>query len=180
VLVEVGRLPHGERHRKPKKLWLWWNDPGEPDLAFSGKPAFGTVIRNMPSGSSNKPPVGCTIPRLRHPSQSDRWSWLIVAAYLQLRPARACVADLRLPWEWRYIPGKLSPCRMRRVVLALFLNLGTPARLPRPCGRSPGCPKGYLSRRVQGYRPSRRAPEPTENDSLQRFAMNSYVVARLL
>jgi hypothetical protein len=32
VLVEVGRLPRGERRRKPKKLWLWWHGPGEPDL----------------------------------------------------------------------------------------------------------------------------------------------------
>ncbi len=32
VLVEVGRLPRGERRRKPKELWLWWHGPGEPDL----------------------------------------------------------------------------------------------------------------------------------------------------
>jgi hypothetical protein len=32
VLVEVGRLPRGERRRKPKKLGLWWHGPGEPEL----------------------------------------------------------------------------------------------------------------------------------------------------
>ena len=35
VLVEVERLPRGERRREPKKLWLWWDGPGEeeePDL----------------------------------------------------------------------------------------------------------------------------------------------------
>jgi hypothetical protein len=32
VLVEVGRLPRGERRRKPKELWLWWHGHGEPDL----------------------------------------------------------------------------------------------------------------------------------------------------
>jgi hypothetical protein len=33
VLVEVERLPHGERRREPIKLWLWWDGPGEePDL----------------------------------------------------------------------------------------------------------------------------------------------------
>src|SRR4051794_27043313 len=32
VLVEVGRLPRGERRRKPKALWLWWHGEGEPDL----------------------------------------------------------------------------------------------------------------------------------------------------
>jgi hypothetical protein len=34
VLVEVERLPRGERRRESKKLWLWWDGPGgeEPDL----------------------------------------------------------------------------------------------------------------------------------------------------
>jgi hypothetical protein len=32
VVVEVGRLPRGERRRKPKALWLWWHGKGEPDL----------------------------------------------------------------------------------------------------------------------------------------------------
>ncbi len=32
VLVEVERLPSGERRRKPKKLWLWWHGEGGPDL----------------------------------------------------------------------------------------------------------------------------------------------------
>jgi DDE superfamily endonuclease len=32
ILVEVGRLPRGERRRKPKALWLWWYGEGEPDL----------------------------------------------------------------------------------------------------------------------------------------------------
>ena len=32
VLVEVERLPRGERRRKPKVLWLWWHGEGEPDL----------------------------------------------------------------------------------------------------------------------------------------------------
>ena len=32
VLVEVERLPRGERRRKPKALWLWWHGEGIPDL----------------------------------------------------------------------------------------------------------------------------------------------------
>lgn len=34
VLVEVERLPRGERRRKPNKLWLWWAGEGEPDLSL--------------------------------------------------------------------------------------------------------------------------------------------------
>lgn len=30
--------------------------------------------------------------------------WLVVAAFAQVRLARGCVADRRLPWERRYDP----------------------------------------------------------------------------
>jgi hypothetical protein len=34
VLVEVERLPRGERRREPQVLWLWWHGEGEPDLGL--------------------------------------------------------------------------------------------------------------------------------------------------
>lgn len=150
VLVEVGRLPHGERRRKPKKLWLWWDGPGEPDLDL----LWRVYIRRFDLEHAFrflKQTLGWTTPRFRHPEQADRWSWLIVAAYMQLRLARACVADRRLPWERRYAPDRLSPSRVRRAVLALLVELGTPAEPPKPCGRSPGRPKGRRSGRAKRY-----------------------------
>ena len=75
----------------------------------------------------------------------------LVVAFTQLRLARPCVEDLRLPWERRYDPGRLTPGRVRRVVLALLLELGTPAKPPKPRGRSPGRPKGRLSGRAKRY-----------------------------
>jgi hypothetical protein len=150
VLVEVGRLPRGERRRKPKKLWLWWHGPGEPDLEL----LWRAYIRRFDLEHTFrffKQTLGWSTPCLRHPKQADRWSWLIVAAYMQLRLARPCVADLRLPWERRYTAAKLTPCRARRGVLALLQILGTPAKPPKPCGRSPGRPKGSLSGRARRY-----------------------------
>jgi len=88
---------------------------------------------------------------VRHPEQADRWTWLIVAAYTQLRLARPCAEDQRLPWERRYDPGRLTPVRVRRVVLALLAELATPAKPPKPCGRSPGRPKGRRSGRAKRY-----------------------------
>jgi hypothetical protein len=98
-----------------------------------------------------KQSMGWTMPRVRHPEQADRWTWLVVAAFTQLRLARACVADLRLPWERRYEPGHLTPTRVHRIVSALLVRLGTPAKAPKPCGRSPGRPKGRLSGRAKRY-----------------------------
>jgi hypothetical protein len=151
VLVEVGRLPRGERRREPKELWLWWDGPSEePDLdllwrAYIRRFALEHTFRFL------KQSMGWTTPRVRHPEQADRWTWLVVAAFTQLRLARSGVADLRLPWERRYDEGSLTPLRVRRVVSALLVEVGTPAKPPKPCGRSPGRPKGCLSGRAKRY-----------------------------
>ena len=67
-----------------------------------------------------KQTLGWITPRVRHPEQADRWTWLVVAAFAQLRLARTCVADRRLPWERRYDTGRLTPVRVRRVVFGAF------------------------------------------------------------
>ena len=97
------------------------------------------------------------MPRLRSSEAADRWTWLVLAAFTQLRLARPCVEDRRLPWERRYDPGRLTPVRVRRVVLALLPELRTPAKPPKPCGRSPGRPKGSLSGRAERYPAIRKA-----------------------
>jgi hypothetical protein len=98
-----------------------------------------------------KQTLGWSTPRMRHPEQADRWSWLIVAAFTQLRLARACVADSQLPWERHYAAGRLTPWRIHRAVSSLLPTLGTPAKPPKPCGRSPGRPKGRRSGRAKRY-----------------------------
>ncbi|MDQ3378252.1 MAG: transposase [Actinomycetota bacterium] len=152
VLVEVERLPRGERRREPRVLWMWWHGPERtvPDLdllwrSYVRRFDLEHTFRFLKQG------MGWTTPRVRHPEQADRWTWLVVAAYTQLRLARACVADLRLPWERRYEVGRLTPIRVHRAVSSLLVELGTPAKPPKPCGRSPGRPKGRLSGKAERY-----------------------------
>jgi hypothetical protein len=153
ILVEVERLPRGESRREPRVLWLWWHGPEgtAPDLDL----IWRSYVRRFDLEHTFrflKQSMGWTTPRVRHPEQADRWSWLVVAAYTQLRLARARVADLRrLPWERRYDTGGLTPVRVHRVVWSLLVELGTPAKPPKPCGRSPGRPKGRLSGRAKRY-----------------------------
>jgi hypothetical protein len=63
--------------------------------------------------------LGWTRPRLREPEAADRWTWLIIAAYTQLRLARPITLDLRHPWEKPTAPHRLTPARVRRT----FRNL---------------------------------------------------------
>jgi hypothetical protein len=92
-----------------------------------------------------KQTLGWTTPRPRHPEQADRWTWLVLAAYTQLRLARQLVADQRLAWERPRPPGQLSPYRVRRGFPRLLCVVGSPAAAPKPSGRSPGRPKDRRS-----------------------------------
>jgi DDE superfamily endonuclease len=152
VLVEVERLPRGERRREPKRLWLWWHGPegAEPDLGLLWR-SYARRFDVEHTFRFLKQAFGSSTPRVRHPEQADRWTWLVLAAFTQLRLARGCVADRKLPWERRYDPGRLTPVRVHRTVSALLGHLGTPAKPPKPCGRSPGRPKGRLSGRAERY-----------------------------
>jgi hypothetical protein len=142
ILVEVSRLP--AKTREPQQLWLWWHGPGEPDLAL----VWRAYVRRFDLEHTFrffKQVLNWDTPRLRHPEQADRWTWLILLAYTQLRLARPIVEDRRLPWERRRRRGKLTPARVRRGFPQLLVALGTPARPPKPCGRSPGRPQGSRS-----------------------------------
>lgn len=77
-----------------------------------------------------KQTLNWTAPRVRYPEQADLWTWLIVAAYTQLRLARACLTDRRLPWERPLEEGKLTPFRVRRGFPSLLMALGTLANAP--------------------------------------------------
>ncbi len=154
VRVEVSRLPG--RTYKPKVLWLWWAGPGRPDLnvlwrAYVRRFDLEHTLRFL------KQTLGWTTPRVRYPEQADRWTWMVLAAYAQLRLARSFVADRRLPWERPLPAAKLTPSRVRRTVSAVLLMTGTPAAAPKPCGRSPGRPPGSRSGRAPRYPAVRKA-----------------------
>ena len=144
VLVEVERLPR--QTRIPKQLWLWWRGPGQPDLAG----AWRAYVRRFDLEHTYrfcKQTLNWTTPRVRTPQQADRWTWLVLLAYTELRLARRIAADQRLPWEAPQYPRRtaLTPARARQGFPALLAWLGTPANAPKPCGRSPGRPKGARS-----------------------------------
>ena len=151
VLVEVERLPR--QTRIPKRLWLWWRGPDQPDLAVVWR-AYVHRFDLEHTYRFCQQALNRTTPRVRHPEQADRWTWLVFLAYTQLRLARRAIADVRLPWEPPQRPRRaaLTPTRVRQAFPQLLVALATPADAPKPCGRSPGRPRG----RPSG--PARRFP----------------------
>jgi hypothetical protein len=145
VLVEGERVP--QKTRAPRQLWLWWHGSGDPDLSL----LWRAYVRRFDLEHTFrflfklKQTLGWTTPRVRHPEQADRWTWLVAIGYTELRLARPVVREQRLPWERAPANGTLTPYRVRRAFAQLLPVLGTAARPPQPCGRSPGRLKGHRS-----------------------------------
>jgi hypothetical protein len=149
IRVQVERVP--ARTRLPKVLWLWWAGPEglQPDLdlawwAYARRFDLEHTVRFA------KQILGWTTPRPRTPEQADRWTWLVLAGYAQLRLARELAGDQRLPWERPRPQPRLSPLRVRRGFPRLLCALGSPASTP----NSPGAPQGRPRGRCSG--PARR------------------------
>lgn len=139
VRVAVEHLPKPVA-RAAKTLWLWVAGPEPVDLDL----AWRAYLRRFDIEHTYrfvKNTLGWTTPALRTPEQADRWTWLIVAGYTQLRLARTLVDDLRLPWERPRQPGQLTPTRVRRAFRRLHATIGTPASPPKTTIAGPGRPK---------------------------------------
>src|SRR5262249_16030762 len=92
-----------------------------------------------------------TTPKLRSPAAADRWTWLLILAYVQLRLARDTVSDVRLPWQPPLPAEPRTPVRVRRGFSYLLPQLGSPVCAAKPCGHSPGRPRGKRSPPAQRF-----------------------------
>ncbi|MFC3448881.1 transposase [Amycolatopsis speibonae] len=140
IRLQVERLPSGAI---PKPVWLWHSHTSLPhtevDLAWQ---AFLRRFDIEHTFRMLKQTLGWTTPKLRSPDAADRWTWLLLTAYTQLRLARELTADLRRPWEKPRPSQRLSPSRIRRGFRNLRPQLASPARVPKPSRPGPGRPAG--------------------------------------
>ncbi|MEG5161975.1 transposase, partial [Microcoleus sp. AT3-A2] len=83
-----------------------------------------------------------TLPNLRTPSQCERWSDLMPLMSWQLWLARDLVKENRLPWQSARID--LTPGRVAQSMLSILVDIGTPTKLPKPRGKSPGWETGKV------------------------------------
>jgi DDE superfamily endonuclease len=134
--------------RELKPMWLWASvtgaSPGEITALWQ---AYLRRFDLEHTFRFFKQVLGWTAPKLRDPAAADRWTWLLIAAYTQLRLAAPLAADLRLPWQRPQPAGAMTPARVRRGFRAVCEQAGTPAAPPKPARAGPGRPKGSPNRR---------------------------------
>ncbi|MER6141834.1 NF041680 family putative transposase [Streptomyces sparsogenes] len=145
IRLQVDRLPSGAT---PQPVWLWWS--GTDATATQVDLLWQVFLRRFDIEHTFrlfKQTLGWTCPKLRTPEAADRWTWLILAAYTQLRLARPLAADLRRPWGKPSPPSRLTPARVRRDFRHLRPQAACPARAPKPSRPGPGRPPGRKNTR---------------------------------
>ncbi|WP_221246003.1 transposase, partial [Actinoplanes campanulatus] len=146
----------------PKPMWLWASETGLHATTMDRyRQAYRRRFDIEHLFRFCKQTLGWTKARLRDPAAADRWTWLIIAAYTQLRLARHHTTDLRRPWERPSTrPGRLSPTRVRRGFRYLRTKLPQPARAPKTSHPGPGRPPGSRNKHPAPRHPAGKRPQP--------------------
>lgn len=155
ILAEV----HLEREKPPKPKWLAYRPDPTATQLFEVKQIWSWFDFRWPIEPSirfRKQKLGWTIPQFQTNEACDRWTKLVDLAFWQLWLARPLVGDTPLPWQKPRPQGQLSPTRVKRAFATLFPQLGTPAKPPKPRGKSPGWPKGKKRTKPKRFKPVKR------------------------
>ena len=145
IRLAVDHLP-GDR--SPEPLWLWSSAAAaSADAVNLTWQAFLRRFDIEHTFRFFKQVLGWTRPKLRDPAAADRWTWVVIACYVQLWLARHLAADLRLPWQRPCPPGRLTPARVRRGFRNIRQMLPGLASAPKPGKPGPGRPPGSRNRR---------------------------------
>lgn len=157
IRLQVDRLPGTGT---PKPLWLWHS--ATATIATQMDRLWQMFLRRFDLEHTFrflKQTLGWTTPRVRSPQAADRWTWLMIAAYTQLRLARHLVEDRRRPWERKTVtPARLSPTRVRRGFRRVRPTTALPASAPKFSRPGPGRPAGSRnSHRARQHDPGKAA-----------------------
>jgi hypothetical protein len=139
-LILVERLNEVGQRRSDKPIWLAWAGEAMPPLSgiwqlYCRRFGVDHWFRFA------KQRLHWTLPKLGTAKQAERWSDLMPLLSWQLWLARELVVDHPLPWQKKQ--AHLTPGRVAQSMSALFTQLGTPAQVPKPRGKSPGWTKGH-------------------------------------
>lgn len=149
-IIRVEVLEAVGRKRKFQVLWLAWLGQVMPPL----QELWRIYLRRFALEHwyrFAKQRLHWTQPQLSSNQALERWSLLVVLMTWQLWLARNECKDSPLPWQSPQ--DKLAPGRIAQGFASILAAIGTPAKAPKPCGKSPG--------RATGHCPSPRPHYPT-------------------
>ena len=147
-LIRVERLDEQGCLKVSKPLWLAWVGEEMPPLSeiwqlYLRRFTIDHWYRFL------KQRLHWTLPKLSTPKQCERWSDLMPMITWELWLARDIVTDNPLPWQKSI--DKLTPGRVAQAMGGILAAISTPARSPKPRGKSPGWTSGEPRQRRIRY-----------------------------
>ncbi|GAX57408.1 hypothetical protein SO3561_08978 [Streptomyces olivochromogenes] len=119
IRLVVEKSPSG---RVNKPVWLWWSGTGAPEAHVDR--CWQSFLRRFDIEHTfrlSSQTLSWTRTRLRDSEAADPWTWLVIAAYAQLRLARPPTTDLRRLGKGR--PNR-TDCRPTESLTRLFSRRG--------------------------------------------------------
>jgi len=136
------------QHGSRSPLWLAWVGEQMPTLdevwrVYLRRFAVDHWYRFL------KQRLHWTLPKIATPKQCERWSDLMPIITWELWLARDIVSDNPLPWQKSI--DKLTPGRVAQSMGGVLARIDTPAKAPKPRGKSPGWETGQPRQRRITY-----------------------------
>lgn len=127
--------------RDRRESWFWWL--GGPLPPLPTLPGLSARRFGLEHGDRfDKQTLLWAAPRLRTPEQFQRWTDLVAVVHNHLVLARAWADIAHHRWDATTRP--VTPAQVRRAMHRMLPQVGTPARPPRPRGKSPGRTPGTI------------------------------------
>lgn len=139
-IIRVEVLKPAGCKRKFQVLWLAWLGQAMPPLQM----LWRLYLRRFALEHwyrFAKQRLHWTQPQLSSRQALERWSLLMVLMTWQLWLARDECMDAPLPWQSPQ--DKLAPGRIAQGFASILAVIGTPAKAPKPRGKSPGRATGH-------------------------------------
>ena len=156
TVIRVVRPHATNKERDPRESWFVWLGDPEADIA---QIAMGYALRfGQEHGYRfDKQSLMWEQPRLHTPEQFELWSHIVAIAHNHLVLASPLVKPILRPWESKQRPASLQ--QVRRGLNKLLLELGTPARPPKPRGKAKGRSAGAKIRKRTRFPVIRKKPK---------------------
>ena len=142
--------------RDPKESWFCWRG-SKPLPLCEVVSTYRYRFSHEHTYRFLKQDLFWTKARVRSPEQFERWSLIVATAMNQLVLARELGEASFRPWERRQ--EVVTPRQVRRCMPAILAQLGTPTRVPKTRGKSPGRAKGTRMTKAKRYSVIRK-PKP--------------------
>jgi len=136
TIIQVTRPYASKKERDPRISWFVYIGQDPEDAIAQVALLYGLRFGQEHGYRFDKQSLLWTQPRLQTPAQFDLWSHIVAIAHNQVVIARDFIAAELRPWENKHRTP--TPQNVRRGLVKILSQLGSPAHSPHPRGKSKG------------------------------------------